>query len=306
MMDLVFSDSATYALKCAKRQGDERCPGGIEVTMAIDQNGDETCRTFEPEPYAGPKIDGSPDEVAGIWLAADVGDISDLSDWKRRIHAMQNLTDVYEDDSDGDEDWEAQAAQQAAALVDRLTNAAQTGEPVRIWWSDAPGDACGYHWAMTFLQDAAGPITSIKIPEYFLSDGGLIRLGGTGNLKPELIWRMMPFEQPVPPEERRLRASRWQRLAEENFPLRAMINGRLCSVPADFYDSVLHRVIPPSPCRVAAVIGRALTDGPGGVSDWWYANRLRSMIASSEVTLIAHKKPFYGSLIAKKESDTPL
>ena len=34
---------------------------------------------------------------------------------------------------------------------------------------------------------------------------------------------------------------RWQELAQENAPLRAVINGSLVSVPADFYDHFIQR-----------------------------------------------------------------
>ena len=300
MIELLFSDSASYALRCAKSQGDGQCIGGVSVMLTIDENGNETRESFDPEPYTGPTIDGSPDDIAGIWLTADVGDISNLSDWERRIDGIQKLLEVYEDDQDEDEDWTERAAEQATALVGRLKNAAKTGEPVRVWWSDAPGEACGYCWAMAILQDAVGPVTSIKIPEHITSKDCSIHLRSTGDLTPELFSRLLSLEQAVLPAERKSRAAQWQKLVEENAPLRAMVGGDPCSVSVDFYDHVLHEMIPSTPCRVEQIIGHALTKGPNGVSDWWYANRLRTMISDGQATLIEHKKPFYGSLVSKK------
>lgn len=234
--------------------------------LTIDENSNETRESFEPEPYTGPTVDGLPADVAGIWLTADVGDISNLSDWKRRIDGIQKLLEVYEDDQDEDENWTERAAEQAVALVGRLVNAVKTGEPVRVWWSNAPGEACGYCWVMAILQDAVGSVTSIKIPEHFPSKDSFIHLRSTGDLTPELFSQLLPLEQPVLPAERRSRASQWQKLVAENASLRAMVNGQLCSVSANFYDHVLHEVIPSTPCSVSHIIGHALIKGPKSLS----------------------------------------
>jgi len=213
------------------------------------------------------------------------------------MELLQNLWAVYEDDEMDADDWVIQEAIRAQELVLRLKTAAATGESVRIWWSNAPNETCGFYWALNILQNANGSITSVKIPAQFYTENGYIHFSSTGDLSPQYFSELLTFECLIPVHVRRAYALEWIALVTENAPLRAVINGKLCSVTADFYDYVIRNSLPRVECRVAEIIGRALINGPGGISDWWYANRLRKMIDSGKVTLTEHKAPFYGSKV---------
>lgn len=298
MIELLFSDSATYTLMCAKQSGNGKCLGGTAVKLTIDKDGNETREQYEPEPYTGVMIEGSPEDVAGIWLVGNVGNISDLNNWQTRIESVNSLFDVYDDDR-FENDWTEKAARQAEALVNRIKQAARDGEKVRIWWSDSAPDVCGFYWAMTFLLNANANVTAIKIPQFILKSSAITELADTGALEPEMFAELLPLEQPIFLIEREHYARLWNKLVSENAPLRAVINGKLCSVDEQFYDYFLKKSIPNGPVRIGYVIGTALANGPRGINDWWYANRLRRMIATGEIIMIDRKKPFYGSLIEK-------
>lgn len=297
MIELLFSDSAAGSMQCAKSQGNGRMINGVAEVITMDCEGNTSHESFQPEPYNGPKIEGSPEDIAAIAAAFDIGDISDLSDWKARMKLLQSLWAVYEDDRMDDENWCDQEAIRAQNLVIRLQKAAVTGESVRIWWSDAPNDTCGFYWAMSILQSAVGTISSIKIPSQFITKNGYIHFNNTGELSPSDFSRMLAYEQEIPADVRKAYAFGWNTLVMENSPLRAVINGTLSSVPVNFYDFTLTNTFPRKECLVAEVIGRALSLGPGGVSDWWLANRLKGMINSGEVILTNHKAPFYSSKV---------
>lgn len=87
----------------------------------------------------------------------------------------------------------------------------------------------------------------------------------------------------------------------ENAPLRAVINGVPCSVPEDFYDYALYNAFPQGEFKVVEALGRAIGKGPGGVSDWWYAHRLRHMIAAGIVEVVAEGEKFYYTTVKKAE-----
>jgi len=119
-------------------------------------------------------------------------------------------------------------------------------------------------------------------------------------VKPEDFCSLLRYEKPVEYDERRAIAHLWEVLVSENAPLRAVLNGELRSVPEDFYDYVLYEVFPKGNFKVAEAIGRALGKGPGGISDWWYARRIRQMIACGELEIIEEGKKFYYSAVRKR------
>jgi hypothetical protein len=285
VIELLFSDSGAGSLICAQKQEN----GGAK---------DEAHGTTITAPGGESALKSTPADVVRMALNADIGDISDLANWRAR---MRQLGAIAAESPGADEEQTEREARQAGEAVSRLHNAAGTGEPIRIWWSDVPKEACGYYWALHLLKDAAGPVTAVKLPLFCPTGDGdhLCSCSGTGQLNPAQFLLLLPSEQRVEQAERQGIAVEWQRLKAENAPLRAVVNGRVASVPADFYDYVLRRVLSPTPCQAAVVIGRALAEGPGGVSDWWYAGRLRQMITTGEVAIAAAHETFYRSALRR-------
>jgi hypothetical protein len=89
-------------------------------------------------------------------------------------------------------------------------------------------------------------------------------------------------------------------LVSEDAPLRAVINGRLMSVPADFYDYTLRAHFPDGVFTVAQAIGRALGMSQLGISDWWYAQRMRRMTESGELEAVRPDRNFYYTYVRRK------
>ena len=290
MIELVFSDSATASLKSAMQLGNYRATG---MKIAVDSAGNTISEEpFTPAPYTGPKLEGSADDVLGIWLLADIGDISNLANGASRMELWHKIAA-----ESGDDNWSAQLSGQLAGAVARLERAKVNAEPVRVWWSDAPGEACGFYWAMSVLKNAPGPVYSVKIPMLLPDEGGHERLSGTGGLAPEHFYHLAAEAKPVGAWERAACSDEWNRLAAENAPLRAVVNGRLCSVAADFYDAFLRQNITGQAQRVMELIGLSLVHGPPGISDWWYAQRIRNMLAAGELVTLQPAARFYSATV---------
>lgn len=297
MLELLFSDSACAAMKQIK--GQQQSIGGVGVRMVMDEDGNYSTEPFTPEPYTGPTLEGSFQDVIGFWLAASMGDISDSHNWMDRLIWMNKMLLAY-DDEPFEPGWAEQEAKHAADETARLLNAAKQGEPIRIWWSDAPDESSGFYWAMWLLRETNATILSVKLPPFLLHEQEILEFRSCGEVPPELFVQLCSLEHEVSSNERNFYATRWQDLMTENAPLRAVVNGTLLSVSEDFYDYSLRQALPTEPCRVAMVIGTALIHGPSGVSDWWYLNRLNRWIEEGKVLLLERKQPFYGSLIQKK------
>lgn len=297
MLELLFSDSACGAMKQIKGKKDYIGGAGAQFTM--DEDGNYSSEPFTPEPYTGPTLEGSSNDVLGFWMAASMGDISDPNDWLSRLQWLDHHLLAYEDEYFED-DWAVKETKHAKEEVTRLLDAANSGEPIRIWWSDDPDETCGFYWALWLLQDTDATITAVKLARPWVGQKETTEFRSYGEVPPELFSELLSLEREISSEERRFYAERWSELMAENAPLRAVINGTVLSVPEDFYDFALLKALSAEPCRVAMTIGTALIHGPSGVSDWWYLNRLKQWIDQGEILLLEHKKPFYGSLIQKR------
>lgn len=262
MIDLVFNDSVKAALVFAKNK--------LKANIA---------------------------DVESLWLELDIGDISTLPDLSCREPVMRSILrgpENIDDEPSFSTLWESHQS-----ALSRVIEAAQTGEPVRIWHSGAPFEVCGFCFAVSLLQSSPGPVTSIKLPPFF-EEGDTIRVHDSlACADAEQLAALLPLEQPLSLTQRRNTAHLWRELMRENAPLRATVNSRLISVPADFYDHVLRRHLPDGKFPIVRAIGNAMAFGELGVRDWWYAQRLRAMIDAKELAVVEANLNFYYTHVKK-------
>ncbi|NLN66242.1 MAG: hypothetical protein GX144_12720 [Clostridiaceae bacterium] len=91
--------------------------------------------------------------------------------------------------------------------------------------------------------------------------------------------------------EKRFIGDRWHDLMVENAPLRAILNGRLTSVPENFYDFIIMNNLPDSDFIMARFIGKLLGEYRLGISDSWYALRIEKMIEENKLIVVEEKDP---------------
>ena len=82
-------------------------------------------------------------------------------------------------------------------------------------------------------------------------------------------------------------------------PLRAVVNGRVRSVDADFYDDCLRRALPMGRKKVARLIGEILGREQPGVGDTLLANRLRVLLERGEFRMVQEDPQFYRSVVER-------
>ncbi|NLO37440.1 MAG: DUF1835 domain-containing protein [Clostridiaceae bacterium] len=155
-------------------------------------------------------------------------------------------------------------------------------EPVRIWVSRSdPAEWCGFLFVCHLLGASRVPLLAVFVPE---------PLHSTGEIVPEQFASLILLAQHVSCETIEAGAREWQTLVGENAPLRAVVNGRVLSVPENFYDFVLRRVMPDRAFHAAQLIGRALLALPG-VGDGWLYLRMQVMVAAGELEQLAPAEP---------------
>lgn len=88
---------------------------------------------------------------------------------------------------------------------------------------------------------------------------------------------------------------------QENAPLRAEINGRLCSAPLSLYDDIIRRELAKMPMEFceARLIGSVLGRNELSISDSFIAQRIASLLKSGELQEVMPDKASYRRILRK-------
>ena len=295
MVEVVFSDSEKATVKIAKYYNAEALQHGV-----IGYFGKKPVKADLQTRYAGQPIGGSPQDVVNIGFALDFGDISGPFPGDGRREAVRQLWGRFGFDAKSYE----QFFQTLCDDADKLLNAARDGMPIRAWVSHAPYSLCGFYALCDLLADIDCPLSSIFLPDFVPRDGqGQTRGSYTfwGEVESGKLYQFLPYERQVPEPERRSYAKVWRELKNENAPMRAIINGRLLSVPEDFYDFLLFRSIPDGDFVLAKLIGDLLNKYRLGISDSVYALRIDKLISEGKLLVVGNSDQShpYGMILRK-------
>jgi len=282
MLEVVFSDSAKGAIKVAKNYSRETMLGAIGHNIGMKPFKKEFEKKFE-----GEAIGGSPSDVVCIGFNLDVGDIACEIDSEERKNVFIKLF--------GSVDFEKEEIEQFFNLqrqdLEKLITVAKNGMPIRVWKSDTPFSVCAYAFLCDILRNIDCKISLISLPEYWqTSENSVSFYTDWGDLNPSQFYKFLNFEREVPAMEKSIQSKIWNDLKAENAPLRAFVNGKLISVPNDFYDHIIVKNIPNGEFPMAYLIGTILRRYPLGVRDGWYALRIKKMIDENKLEVIANKE----------------
>ena len=313
MLELCFARSVRGCLRVAQHCGG----GGIRVRADICAVSDreqtpgeqaefrrsaEAFRRYQEalEREAVP-LGGDPRDVLTLSLGLDMGDIRDpLGEVRREL-----LRQWYGSDGTGHRDQALRAAKeywrQSLDAAERLKKCGP-GDTVRIWADPTPYSACGLLHAASLLKDTKAAVRVVFPPHWLERPDGTVEVcdQSWGEVAPELFSHFLSREEPVPRTALLAMARRWEELQRENAPLRAVVNGSVRSVGADFYDDLIRRHIPGGRTKVAHIIGDVLGRERPGIGDVWLAERIRWMLSAGELRMVREDpERFYGSLVEK-------
>lgn len=301
MLELCFSQSARGGLRCA-----QHCGGGgrkvIGVIVGRDDGRPATRKEIrQAQKQAQQKrealdreaipLGGTPSDVLGLSLGLDMEDIREpLGEARREL-----LRRWYDgNDEAADQDW-----QETLESADRL-RACGTGDAVRIWVDHTPSSACGLLHAASILEKTGAAASVVPLPHWREEGKTVVSYQGWGEVEPELFGHFLSREEPVPPLILGVMASRWRELQQENAPLRAVVNGRVRSVGADFYDGLIRKHIPEGQTKIANIIGDVLGREKPGIGDIWLAERIRWMLSTGELRMVREDpERFYSSVVER-------
>jgi hypothetical protein len=312
MVEVIFSDSekgamrygqsftskggSTIAVTTLRSNGEQPTREEYDVAMA------EAQRRQEQELRDGKPLGGKSEDVIGLSFALDIGDIaSSVIDASRRdlivrmfganpwdeLHNLNDSINRYLDDCVSD--------------LNKLMTRARAGEPVRIWYSDAPYSMCGFYETVYQLRNCECPVSAVRLPDYTIPVGEreVKPVTSWGEISPGELAYYLPLESEIPNATRKAMITEWEKLKQENAPLRVVINGRLQGVGMDFYDGFIRKEIPDGTFKVGQLIGLVLGRYQLGIGDWLIARRIEKMIESGELIVVQKNSAFYGATLKK-------
>lgn len=186
----------------------------------------------------------------------------------------------------------------------KLDNYLKNGERIRIWYSGAPYSICGLMWLCERYREYAQTreIFAVKLPEIVHEGNATVERTSWGEVEPQDFVKFVSEQRVLPPEEILLNGTKWAALKNENAPLRAVINGSVTSVPANFYDFLILKEIGEDPVIEARLIGHILGKYHLGIGDYWYALRIEKLIEKKRITIIENSPRKYERLIVKNKA----
>ncbi|MDQ7096481.1 DUF3658 domain-containing protein [Desulfosporosinus sp. PR] len=295
MLEVVFNDSAKGAMKAAKNYNKENMMGSVMGYIGKKPSKKESEKRFE-----GEAIGGSSQDVVCIGFSLDIGDIvNEIDSKERKSEFIRVYGSVNFEESEIEQFFKSQRED-----FEKLLVTAKSGETIRVWRSNAPFSACAFAFLCDTLRNIDCKISMIFMPEYWKTSEDTIQsCTDWAELTPSQFYRFLPLEREVSNVEKRLQSRLWNDLKQENAPLRAIVNGKLISVPEDFYDHLIIKNIPDREFVMAQLMGTILGRYSLGVGDGWYALRIQKMIAENKLVIVGDKDKThpYGKILRKAE-----
>lgn len=189
----------------------------------------------------------------------------------------------------------------SAPDLTRLQARARQGDSIRLWTDASPTGACGLLFAVHLLQDAPGPLWAVPLArEHRRPDGVEILAAHWGEVTPKELASFAGSPVLLEPAIRQKLARQWDKLREENAPLRIVTAGEVRSAEAGYYDASILAACPDQPCTVAELIGQ-LVSGQLGIDDQFWAQRVRALLDSGQLRRVEEgaETPFWDQQVLR-------
>ena len=308
MLDIVFSDGACGSLKMAQHCGKgEYYSGPISVFIShadgskpteeeIRNAQQEAEKQIQAEWEAATPMGGNPADVYGFCYGLSVGDISENVPSEKRRQVLEWLYSVHPNFDDAPAFTE-ELMQRGKDVLEEVCSRISAGESVRIWYSNQPDELCGLHWFMAQINQLElqnGQVILVALPDWEIDENGnVLTHSGWGGVSLGDWHRHLALQRIATSAFCSGCASHWKQLQRENAPLRAMLNGRLVSMPETLYDEFIIREIEAeeNEFHEAMIVGRVLGKYELGIGDAWVAQRIEVMISKGGLIPVTEPVP---------------
>ena len=129
--------------------------------------------------------------------------------------------------------------------VDYVKKQIEDGEKIRIWYDYSPSAMCGFYylvselyWDLYYRNEEIAVVCMNDDPAFCAGWRGL------GGLNPNQFSELLQYEKRLNTENQRTILQEWSKVAEQQWPIRTVLNGNIVGVPEDFYDPLIKAFIP--------------------------------------------------------------
>ena len=267
MIEVLFGDNEAESMKVAKCLQSAQSEQVDGPTSVFKRQGTEMPAKLPSAEW----IQGTPEEVICLGFMLDAGNIKDLKS------------------KEGDYSNE----------LKRLKKFLDDGQKVRIWYSNAPYSICGFYSLCQLFQNYPNEIHVVKLPEYVVTETGIYVCTNWGNVAAEEFAGFLSYETILTDAEVKMYAQKWSELKAENSPLRAVVNGKVISVPEDFYDFMIWQELSEEPVKEGKVIGNIIDRYQTGISFEWLIRRIEYLISQGKIKVVENCENNLARLICK-------
>ena len=303
MLDIVFSESAAGTLRYAQGLGrGPYRPGGVGFLFEDGKQPSRLRLWWMRRQYHKKEkakweqavvLEGRREDIICISLSLSIG----RPDCREAVLWDLARYDVLPEQEEADRQAIRDRLDQVEKNLDVLCARAKNGEALRIWLGTSAEDSCMMAWFAHQLVSrdlGTARIFLNRLPDrYVRPDGSMISWTIWGEVEP-LLWGRLDQElhREAPTDFLTEEAQLWQTLCKENGELRILENGRLKSVPADYYDSRIQAEIDRQPPEFieAQVIGSLIGQGLL-MPDTWIANRIELLIQEGQLAIAKEEAP---------------
>lgn len=291
MIEVLFGESEAASMKAAKSTV---IVGHVNGPTSVWMAGKKT----PPESTFTGWVEGTADEVVCLGFMLDIGNIKEPADSQYRKDLIYSMyaQNQYGKSPEIDEELKLTGEVYSNELL-RLKKYLEDGETIRVWYSDAPYSRCGFYSLCRILQNYKNEVHIVKLPEYAVRKTSIISYRNWGEVSAEEFAGFLSHERMLTKEEVRMYALLWIELTEDNSPLRAVINGRVTSVPEDFYDFLIWKRLTCKSIKEARLIGDILGYFQIGIGDWWFARRIEHFIQQGKIKVMEDSENKYARMI---------
>ena len=152
--------------------------------------------------------------------------------------------------------------------LQKLNTYLESGEEITLWISNCAQDRCALYWLCKYTENYSNKIYTVLCPEYCYdkNDKYLIESHNWADYS-ENLYYMAEFagkEVLLTDDERKFYAKQWDKISNENAPLRILFSNKIVGVGEDFFDDEILSCIIDTPRSQGEIIGRFLAKWIGG------------------------------------------